>query len=165
MSQVAVALEYVELARRHPPRAVAVLKAHFFKMLFMALELHKDMRERLGSALDAEGVFARGSHSACMLLCACIQCAHGSMHCVPCRSLPRCVRFAPGRRRRQQTTRMAHCAAGETWDLPLDSLCLDSTCLGLAFGLALDLRCLALPSLDSTRLDTDLTRFDSFDST
>ena len=58
VAQVAVAREYMALARAHPPRGLAVLKAHFFKLLFMALEVHKDLRERLGSALDAESLYA-----------------------------------------------------------------------------------------------------------
>ena len=57
-AQAASAREYVALARAHPPRAIAVLKAHFFKMLYLALPLHLDLRERLGNAADAEGVFA-----------------------------------------------------------------------------------------------------------
>lgn len=58
VGQSAVTREYIELARRHPPRAMAVLKAHFFKLLFVALEIHRDLRERLGAAMDAEAIFA-----------------------------------------------------------------------------------------------------------
>jgi tRNA-dihydrouridine synthase 1 len=56
--QAAVAREYMELARLHPPRGIAVLKAHFFKLLYMALEMHRDMRIALGAALTADGVYA-----------------------------------------------------------------------------------------------------------
>jgi len=57
-SQAGLARAYIELARAHPPRCIAILKAHFFKMLYMALDEHRDCREKLGNALDAEGVFA-----------------------------------------------------------------------------------------------------------
>ena len=56
--QAAVTREYVALARAHPPRTVAILKAHLFKLLFVALEIYRDLRERLGSTMDAEAVFA-----------------------------------------------------------------------------------------------------------
>ena len=55
--QLAVARQYVQLSRAHPPRAVAVLKAHFFKMLYMALDLHRDLRGKLGDSLEAEKVY------------------------------------------------------------------------------------------------------------
>ena len=35
-----------------------MLKAHFFKILYMALDQHRDLRERLGASLDAEAVYA-----------------------------------------------------------------------------------------------------------
>ena len=47
--------EYVSLARQHPPRSITVVKAHLFKLLFMALEQHKHLRELLGAAKDMEG--------------------------------------------------------------------------------------------------------------
>ena len=58
-AQAATARQYVALARAHPPRCLSILKAHFFKLLYMALavEANRDLRERLGAALDAEGVF------------------------------------------------------------------------------------------------------------
>ena len=57
LGQAAVTRQYIELARKHPPRAMAVLKAHFFKLLFLALEVHRDLREQLGTAPDAEAIF------------------------------------------------------------------------------------------------------------
>ena len=56
--QAAIAREYMALARLHPPRAVAILKAHFFKILFLALDLHRDLRDQLGTTMDPEAVFA-----------------------------------------------------------------------------------------------------------
>jgi tRNA-dihydrouridine synthase len=53
--QAAVTREYIALARAHPPRAVAVLKAHLFKLLFLALEANRDLRDRLGAVMSAEG--------------------------------------------------------------------------------------------------------------
>jgi tRNA-dihydrouridine synthase 1 len=58
LSQCAVAREYVELARAHPPKGVAIVKAHLFKILFMALDAHRELRDRLGSVLDSEEVYA-----------------------------------------------------------------------------------------------------------
>jgi tRNA-dihydrouridine synthase 1 len=57
LGQLQVARDYVSLSREHPPRAVAILKAHFFKILYMALDLHRDLRDRLGAGLDAETVY------------------------------------------------------------------------------------------------------------
>ena len=57
LGQLPVARDYIELSRLHPPRSVAVLKAHFFKILFMALDLHRDLRERLGTSPDADAVY------------------------------------------------------------------------------------------------------------
>ena len=34
------------------------MKAHLFKLLFMALEEHKELRDRLGSATDVEQLWA-----------------------------------------------------------------------------------------------------------
>jgi 2-polyprenyl-6-methoxyphenol hydroxylase-like FAD-dependent oxidoreductase len=46
-----------ESSRTFPaPRAVAVLKAHLFKLLFLALEANRDLRDRLGAVMSAEGV-------------------------------------------------------------------------------------------------------------
>ena len=56
-SQLKCAQDYIALSREHPPRAVAILKAHFFKILYMALDLHRDLRDRLGASLDAETVY------------------------------------------------------------------------------------------------------------
>ncbi|KAL1529576.1 hypothetical protein AB1Y20_000520 [Prymnesium parvum] len=53
-SQIKLTREYIELSREHPPRSVQVVKAHLFKFLFMALEVHRDLREQLGSAMDVE---------------------------------------------------------------------------------------------------------------
>jgi len=58
--QAAVTREYIALARAHPPRAVAVLKAHLFKLLFLALEANRDLRDRLGAVMSAEEVFQIG---------------------------------------------------------------------------------------------------------
>lgn len=44
--------EYIELARAHPPRCASVVKAHLFKLLYMALEVHREHRTRLGDAVD-----------------------------------------------------------------------------------------------------------------
>ncbi len=59
-SQVASVREYVELTRRHPPRCVAVAKAHLFKLCFMGLEANRDLRSALGSALELEDVLRAG---------------------------------------------------------------------------------------------------------
>ena len=53
-SQLRLTREYAELARRHPPRSLSVVKAHLFKLLFMALDEHKELRDRLGSATDID---------------------------------------------------------------------------------------------------------------
>jgi tRNA-dihydrouridine synthase 1 len=55
-NQVAVAREYIELSKAHPPRALAILKAHFFKILFMAFDLHRDLRDQLGASLTPDSV-------------------------------------------------------------------------------------------------------------
>lgn len=59
-----VARDYIALSRQHPPRVNAVLKAHFFKFLYMALEEHRDLRAALGSVLMTEDVY-RVVESAC----------------------------------------------------------------------------------------------------
>ena len=56
--QAALARSYAAIATAHPPKGLAVLKAHFFKLLYMALDVHRDMREKLGAANDATAVFA-----------------------------------------------------------------------------------------------------------
>ena len=45
------------LSRLHPPRVCSVLKAHFFKFLYMALDEHRDLRTELGTVLGAEEVY------------------------------------------------------------------------------------------------------------
>lgn len=62
--QASVTREYVAFARAHPPRATAILKAHLFKLLFLALEAHRDLRERLGAAMEAD-VVLRVAEEAC----------------------------------------------------------------------------------------------------
>lgn len=57
-NQAKVARQYVQHARAHPPRALAVLKAHFFKMLYLALPHHLEQRDGLGNAIDAETLYA-----------------------------------------------------------------------------------------------------------
>lgn len=59
LQQARLARAYVEMARAHPARSIAVIKAHFFKMLYMALQHapNVDMRDALGNAHDAEAVF------------------------------------------------------------------------------------------------------------
>ena len=51
--------QYIHYARLHPPRAIAILKAHLFKLLYMALQevSNRDLREGLGAALVMEKVF------------------------------------------------------------------------------------------------------------
>ena len=56
-AQVKVAREYMTLSRLHPPRVCSVLKAHFFKFLYMALDEHRDLRTELGTVLGAEEVY------------------------------------------------------------------------------------------------------------
>ena len=62
--QASVTREYVAFARAHPPRATAILKAHLFKLLFLALEAHRDLRERLGAAMEAD-IVLRVAEEAC----------------------------------------------------------------------------------------------------
>eukprot|EP01047_Picozoa_sp_COSAG01_P037845 COSAG01_NODE_3033_length_6694_cov_2.154056_4_plen_553_part_00 len=62
--QCALALEYVQLARTHPPSAAAagqrdtrsngIMKSHLFKMLYSGLQEHVDLRDRLQFAQTFE---------------------------------------------------------------------------------------------------------------
>ena len=57
--QAMLTRQYIHYARLHPPRAIAILKAHLFKLLYMALQevSNRDLREGLGAALVMEKVF------------------------------------------------------------------------------------------------------------
>jgi len=53
LAQARLAKEYLELAHAHPPRCSSVVKAHLFKLLYMALDANQDQRLRLGAANSA----------------------------------------------------------------------------------------------------------------
>ena len=56
--QIGIARAYLARARDHPPRSSSILKAHLFKVLFMALDRHRALRERLGAASDVDDALA-----------------------------------------------------------------------------------------------------------
>ena len=56
--QIGIARAYLARARTHPPRSSSILKAHLFKVLFMALDRHRALRERLGAASDVDDALA-----------------------------------------------------------------------------------------------------------
>eukprot|EP00908_Phaeocystis_cordata_P012809 Transcript_23802.p2 GENE.Transcript_23802~~Transcript_23802.p2 ORF type:complete len:578 (-),score=227.81 Transcript_23802:2292-3806(-) len=61
-TQLDVTRQYLRLARAHPPRASSVVKAHLFKLLYLALQLDalKPMRDKLGAALLLDDILAIG---------------------------------------------------------------------------------------------------------
>ena len=57
--QAMLTRQYIHYARLHPPRAIAILKAHLFKLLYMALQEvgNRDLREGARRGVgDGEGV-------------------------------------------------------------------------------------------------------------
>ena len=56
--QIGIARAYLARARDHPPRSSSILKAHLFKVLFLALDRHRALRERLGAASDVDDALA-----------------------------------------------------------------------------------------------------------
>ena len=55
-TQLKLAREYIELAREFPPRIPAVVKAHMFKLLHLAMNEQADARAKLGNT-HGSGVF------------------------------------------------------------------------------------------------------------
>lgn len=51
-SQDDLAEQYMELAEKHPPHRLKVVKAHVFKILFTGLQRHTALRDRLSTARD-----------------------------------------------------------------------------------------------------------------
>lgn len=56
--QLALAAEYMELASAHRPPTFAIIKSHLFKLCYIALAEHVDLRDALGSAGSHEQVRA-----------------------------------------------------------------------------------------------------------
>mgnify|MGYP003686609227 FL=1 len=52
--QLALAAEYVALADEHRPPSFAIVKSHLFKLLYISLAEHTDLRAALGAAKSHE---------------------------------------------------------------------------------------------------------------
>lgn len=74
MTQLDIAFEYLEFAKKYPPRHLKIVRGHLFRYLFRYFDVHPEIRNKMAEEKSMEGICASIEVTYCIAFRFCTLC-------------------------------------------------------------------------------------------